>query len=197
MTSVAPTARSLSVPSSPIAVGAFLLFTALTLMIPSALTAQESEASVGPHLFDRVPELRVATTYGNSAGAAIITAAWYLPALRLTRANRFELAAGIIDDGDKANPFLFAGPVWARSNASERVFVEFSIGPAILSRSRVEGREIGGTLHFRSALAIGAAFGDHRDTRIALRIAHISNGGLQRTNPGLDFAGASFTIRIP
>ena len=173
--------------------GAFFLLVVTATWSPQAV-AQWSGTSVSSNPFAQVPEIRVATTYGNSADAAVLTVAWYLRAPRLTRASRLEIAAGIIDDGDKSNPFIFAGPVWAASSASERLFAEFSLGPALLSRSRVEGRELGGTFHFRSALALGAAFGDRRSTRIALRIAHISNGGLRRANPGLDYVGMSFVI---
>lgn len=194
MTLVAPTTRFTRVFSSPIVVGAFLLLLITIAIWPSRALADEGASIAGRTSFDMIPEIRLATTYGNSADAAVITAAWYIPAPRFTLANRFELSAGIIDDGDKPNPFLFAGPVWAKSTASERFYGEFSIGPALLSRSRVEGRELGGTFHFRSALALGVALGDRRDTRIALRVAHLSNGGLRRTNPGLDYVGLSLVV---
>ena len=197
MTPVAPTTRLNRAFSSPKVVGAFFVLLALIAGWPSALQADESRQSAGGRPFAMFPEVRVATTYGNSAEAAVLTAAWTVPAPRFMRANRFEVAAGIIDDGDKPNPFLFAGPVWAGTSASGRLFAEFSFGPALLSRSRVESRELGGTFHFRSALAIGAAVDDRRTTRIALRIAHLSNGGFRRTNPGLDYVGISFAARIP
>ena len=143
-----------------------------------------------------VPELRVATAFNSRFDADLVSAAWYTGVPRWTRAQRFEFAAGVIHGSATTRAFAFAGPDWQLTPARLDAFVEFSFGPTLLSGSTIDGHELGGNLHFRSALAVGRSFGRHRMTRIALRIEHISNGGLRDPNPGLDSIGLSFVSGI-
>jgi len=53
-------------------------------------------------------------------------------------------------------------------------------------------RELGGRLHFTSHIAGVLSFGRQRQHRIAVRLQHISNGGLSSTNPGVDMFGIEY-----
>lgn len=140
------------------------------------------------------PELRVATAYAGKFDADVYTAAWYVETPAWFRADRLELAAGIIDAADVSRPFAFAGPVWRVTSRTHGSFVEFSFGPTVIGGSTVDGRELGGNLHFRSAVVLGLANGRGRAPEVAIRVEHISNGGLRDHNPGLDSIGLSFVF---
>ena len=143
---------------------------------------------------DMFPELRFATALGNQSDVHLISAAWYGNAPDWTRALRIEYSVGAISDADKSRAFVFAGPVWELIGNGKPTYLEFSLGPTLLSGSTIDGRELGGNFHFRSALALGRTFGARRNMHLALRVSHISNGGLREPNPGLDFIGLSFTV---
>ena len=195
---VAPAADVPRASSSPSAAGAFchsqrtrpalpvlaLLFVMLASAVPSA-RAGVSQA---------YPELRVATAYAGKFDADLFTVAWYVGTPAWLRADRLELAAGVIVADDVSRPFAFAGPVWRAALGSRSPFVEFSFGPTVIGGSTVDGRDLGGNLHFRSAIAFGIAGGHGHAHEIAIRVEHVSNGGLQNHNPGLDSIGLSFVI---
>ena len=164
---------------------------AFPTIVALALTAlQLAPAAV----VETLPELRIATAYGSEADVNVFTAAWFGKAPQWTRANRLEFAAGIIHDSEVIRPFAFVGPVWRLDGGSRSPFVELSFGPTVLGGATVGGRDLGGNLHFRSALALGKAFGRRQAFRVALRVEHISNGGLREANPGLDSIGLSFAF---
>lgn len=143
---------------------------------------------------DTLPELRIATAYGSESDVDIFTAAWFGKAPRWTRANRLEFATGIIHDSEATRLFAFVGPVWRLEGGGRAPFVEFSFGPTVLGGATVGGRDLGGNLHFRSALALGKTFGRREAFQLAIRVEHVSNGGLREANPGLDSIGLSFAF---
>ncbi|MDJ0709530.1 MAG: acyloxyacyl hydrolase [Woeseiaceae bacterium] len=105
------------------------------------------------------------------------------------RADRLEFAVGAISDQNSDRLFLSLGPVWRLPISDGPAFVEFGISPTWIDGSILDGRDLGGNVHFTSAVAIGAAFGRHRNVSVSLRAQHTSNGGLSNTNPGLDMIG--------
>ena len=139
-------------------------------------------------------ELRIATAFGGYPGVQIFEAGWHRVAPAWTRASRLDVTIGAINDARQAQPFAAITPVWLLSRPGRNYFAEFSIGPAMLSGSKVAGRELGGNFHFRSSLAFGVTFGSRRAARLALRVSHISNGGTRGPNPGLDYVGISIAI---
>ena len=141
---------------------------------------------------DQLPELRIAQSFGGHFDAESVSVAWFGRAPSWTRASQFEYSTGVISGVDSSRLFAFAGPVWQLSDRSRRLYAEFSFGATLLDGSRIDGRELGGNFHFRSALALGMRIGRRDNARIALRLSHISNGGLRESNPGIDFIGVSF-----
>lgn len=158
------------------------------------VTLASSVPSARAATLQAYPELRVATAYAGKFDADVFTAAWYVETPAWIRADRLELAAGVIDAADASRPFAFAGPVWRVTSRRRSAFVEFSFGPTVIGGSTVDGRDLGGNLHFRSAVALGLAGGRGHTFDVAIRVEHVSNGGLRGDNPGLDSIGLSFVI---
>jgi hypothetical protein len=72
-------------------------------------------------------------------------------------------------------------------------FFELGFSPTVLAGTQFGSRNIGGHLHFSSSASIGHTLGKHNRSNIALRVQHISNRGLNSTNPGLDSVDLSFS----
>lgn len=109
---------------------------------------------------------------------------------RRLRAKRLEVAIGSITNSADSSAFVSIGPVWRLPIEHRRMFVEFGLSPTlIIGDSTFGGRDLGGNFHFTSSLSIGAAFGRFDALSVSLRAQHISNGGLNSTNPGIDMIG--------
>ena len=142
------------------------------------------------------PEVRIATTWNNVSDIRLLAAAWFSRAPSWTRASRMEFALGVIDGAGRARPFVSVGPVWRLNHPEAPAFVEFGFSPTALGGSSVGDEELGGNLHFTSSVAVGRDFDRGPLARIALRIQHLSNGGLRDRNPGLDLVGLTFVSRF-
>ena len=64
----------------------------------------------------------------------------------------------------------------------------FSIGAS----HEGEGKQLGGTLQFRSAVEFAYCFDDR--SRFGLQIGHLSNAGIYSDNPGTEFAILNFSV---
>ena len=122
-----------------------------------------------------------------------LAVAFHVPSPQALGIDRMEFAAGILEVDGTARPFASFGPVWQLPWGGHRWFAEFGFSPTVLSGSSPRGRDIGGNLHFTSSIAAGLRFGKFNDKAVALRFQHISNGGLNSTNPGLDMVGLNFS----
>tara|TARA_R110002020_G_scaffold336845_1_gene552304 strand:+ start:1326 stop:2546 length:1221 start_codon:yes stop_codon:yes gene_type:complete len=66
------------------------------------------------------------------------------------------------------------------------VYFNYSlIGPAYISKSRLDGLDIGEEATFQDFMGIGFLFGNKRLYNIDLKIAHYSNGNIFNDNPGV------------
>ncbi len=145
------------------------------------------------HSSELAPDvLHVGAATDKFGDTTSIAAGFDLPSPKLLRAQRTVLGIGWLSAPDKDRPFVSLGLVWRFPVTPERYFVEAGVSPTLLSGSYIDGRDLGGNLHFTSSASIGYRFGVSRRYSIALRIQHTSNGGLNRTNPGLDMIGLSF-----
>jgi hypothetical protein len=109
---------------------------------------------------------------------------------------RTEFAAGVISGHGDTRPFASVGPVWRLNGDEQPVFVVFGFTPTLLGGSTLGNQDLGGNLHFTSSLAIGREFGQRQQFLASLRIQHLSNGGLNSSNPGLDSIGVGFSGRF-
>ena len=88
------------------------------------------------------------------------------------------------------------GPVWRLPINNRLPYVELGFSPTLLTGSSLNGRDLGGNFHFTSSISIGATFGTRQNISLALRVQHMSNGGLSSTNPGLDTIGLNFAFNL-
>ncbi|MDJ0929118.1 MAG: acyloxyacyl hydrolase [Gammaproteobacteria bacterium] len=139
------------------------------------------------------PELRLwaSTAFGKFDDSHQFAAAFRLDGGRRFFVHRFEIAAGVLAASDHTRPFLSLGPVWRLPGSATRWFFELGISPTLLAGSVFEGRDLGGNFHFTSTATLGRYLGSTRRLQLAVRVQHISNGGLRSTNPGMDLAGVS------
>lgn len=136
-------------------------------------------------------ELRAAGGLGRFDRTWLVAAVFHSNTPRFLRAHRVEVATGLNGSGNRARPFVSAGPVW-RIGMPRRLFVELGFSPTLLGGSSFQGTDLGGNFHFTSSAAIGRDLG--RGRLIALRIQHTSNGSIRRVNPGINMAGLSITF---
>jgi len=115
---------------------------------------------------------------------------------RRLRARYLELAIGTISTSQENIAFVSLGPVWRLPIDSRSLFVELGLSPTLIAGSSFNGRDLGGNFHFTSSASIGATFGARENISIALRVQHISNGGLRSTNPGMDMIGLNLTFNL-
>ena len=125
----------------------------------------------------------------------------YAAVFKLGRPKRLlaqygDLTLGVITSPGDSRPFISLAPVWQAPLFGDNVAIKFSFGPTLIAGSTFDHRNLGGNLHFTSAVAIEAALGVRRSITLGLRIQHTSNGGLNSTNPGMDIVGLSFGYNL-
>ena len=77
------------------------------------------------------------------------------------------------------------------------LFVEGSIGARLLSHTRVAPeRSLSTAFQFSDMLGVGVQWGALGRSTLGLRYQHVSNLGIKRPNPGLDFGQLYYTHRF-
>lgn len=167
------------------------------LLTMSSLTLAENR-----QLYSSLPNYQsFQIRFGSSAGESVSTRqaafVFHAAAPRWLHANRLEFGIGAISQAEESRPFFSLGPVWrwVPTNVEVHWFIDFGFSPTLLGGTAFTGKDLGGNLHFTSSLAIGRQFGRRSASTISMRIQHMSNGGLNRLNPGVDMIALSFTYR--
>jgi len=155
-----------------------------------------STQSVDAMTADLAPQhFRVSVAADNVKNDWQYAVAYQLRPPRRLRARHLELAIGAIAATSQTHAFVSLGPVWqlplARGN--DRWLMQLGFSPTLLTGSTINGRDMGGKIHFTSSASFGATLGEQRTLSIALRVQHMSNGGINRTNPGLDMIGLTLS----
>ena len=113
---------------------------------------------------------------------------------------RWELAFGTLHEGSVDRVFVSGGPLWRftpwQDWRSARYVIDLGLNPTLLGGAKFSRIDLGGVVQFTSFVSAGARFGRDRETRVALRLQHISNGSLNSTNPGTDQFGLEFSHRF-
>ena len=136
-----------------------------------------------------------------------VIAGWTQPAplwqgaqWRLRLRHELELAAWRVP---KARDLLELGysPVLRRERplrgGQALLFVEGSIGARLLSHTRVAPeRSLSTAFQFSDMLGVGVQWGAQGRSTLGLRYQHVSNLGIKRPNPGLDFGQLYYTHRF-
>lgn len=75
-------------------------------------------------------------------------------------------------------------------------YVEAGVGPAVLSRTRLERLRFSIKFQFGSHIGCGVLFGKNHRYDIAYRFMHYSNADIRRPNYGMSFNVLQFAIRL-
>lgn len=98
--------------------------------------------------------------------------------------------ASITDEGAA---WIGAGAKWTTRDLFDGpLFVETSFMPGLYARG--DGPDLGGALHFRSALGVGYAF-DNGAT-LTISFDHRSNGDIEDLNPGLETLSLRYALTL-
>ena len=87
--------------------------------------------------------------------------------------------------------FASLGPVFRFERETSRLplFMELGFTPIVIDGSNYGESDLGTSLNFTSHVAFGLRFGRNKNNRVSLRYQHISNGGIDSTNPGVNMLG--------
>lgn len=138
---------------------------------------------------------RVAAAYHKFTGTSQVAATFRIRPPRRLHSEHLELAVGAITTSADSRPFVSFGPVWRWPIGDRYWHAELGFSPTLIAGSTFKDRDLGGALHFTSSASVGTTFGRRHAAALSLRIQHISNGGLNHANPGLDMIGLDFTWR--
>ena len=76
-------------------------------------------------------------------------------------------------------------------------FVEGGIGVRLLTHTRVSAEHrLSTAFQFADMLGVGMQFGPQARSTLGLRLQHLSNLGIKRPNPGIDFVQVYYTHRF-
>jgi len=113
--------------------------------------------------------------------------------------DRMELASGELGNGEDNSFFVSAGPSWRfnkRVLSSGLAFFELGTSPTWIENGDFGDESLGGHLFFTSNVQLGVHFGYRRELTLAVRVHHISNGGLASSNPGTDMVGVELSYAL-
>lgn len=145
-----------------------------------------------------VSEFRVTTAGDQFSGTVQAASVFHIEAAPSSRIqpNRIELGIGVFSNDTDTRPFVSLGPVWQLKGRNQQLYTELGFSPTFLGGSTFGDSDLGGNVHFTSSIAFGYDLNALRDAALTLRVQHISNGSLHRTNPGMDMVGLSFVNRF-
>lgn len=141
-------------------------------------------------------DYRVAAAGDKFEGTRLYAVTFKMRPPRRLRASHLELAVGSFSTSTEDRAFISYGPVWRLPIEHQSLFVELGFSPTLIGGSSINGRDLGGNLHFTSSIAIGATFGRREAVSLSLRAQHTSNGGLNETNPGIDMFGINIAFNF-
>ena len=76
-------------------------------------------------------------------------------------------------------------------------YLEGSLGVHLLSKRQINGdRDFSTAFQFGEFVGAGVLFGPRQNVGLALRLQHISNGGIKNPNPGLTFVSAALQYQL-
>ena len=92
--------------------------------------------------------------------------------------------------------FASLGPTLRLANDQWRipVFMDLGLSPTVIDGSSYGDRDFGTSFNFTSHIALGLRFGQAKNHVVKFRYQHISNGGLDEVNPGVNMIGVDVVL---
>jgi lipid A 3-O-deacylase len=113
------------------------------------------------------------------------------PATREWRlAGYWEFSAGIWDNKDESTADIGITPVFRIER--NRLYLEAAIGAHLVQAHISAHRSFSTALQFGDHLGAGMRFGERERFDFGIRVQHLSNGGISKPNPGINF----FLVRL-
>lgn len=110
---------------------------------------------------------------------------------------RLTLEAGHVMHGAYKRLFGSIGPSFRFSSLDpgKRWFTDVGLSPTAINGASFGDDDFGTPFNFTTFVGRGRRFGSDANLEIRIRYQHISNGGINHTNPGTNMAGIDFTFR--
>jgi lipid A 3-O-deacylase len=105
-------------------------------------------------------------------------------------AGYWEFSAGIWDNKDESTADIGITPVFRIER--NRFYVEAAIGAHLVQTHISAHRTFSTSLQFGDHLGAGWRFGEGERYDFGIRVQHLSNGGINKPNPGINF----FLVRL-
>jgi lipid A 3-O-deacylase len=83
-----------------------------------------------------------------------------------------------------------------QANALRGPYVEAGLGAHLLSRSQIGDKRLSTSFHFGSHAGVGYRFGERGQFDVGYRFQHLSNAGIKKPNPGINFNQIRFVYRF-
>jgi lipid A 3-O-deacylase len=110
--------------------------------------------------------------------------------------SSLSLELGRFSRDSEDRNFVSIGPSIRLTNDNWRkpFFVDLGLSPTVIDGSSYGDKEFGTSFNFTSHVALGMSFGKQKNHSVRLRYEHISNGGLDEANPGVNMIGIDFVL---
>ncbi len=76
------------------------------------------------------------------------------------------------------------------------VFLEGGVSPTLMDRRHYLGKDFGSDIEFISHVVAGVSFGRDDHGSLGVRVEHMSNASISRTNPGVNMVGLQASYRF-
>ncbi len=108
----------------------------------------------------------------------------------------FEI--GRFNQGSENRYFASLGPTLRLAADRWRVplFMDLGLSPTVIDGSTYGDQDFGTSFNFTSHIALGLRFGRTKNHVVKLRYQHISNGGINNINPGVNMVGIDFSFSV-
>lgn len=174
-------------------VGTALLLGTLTTLAPAAPTGLDWSVVAAHATTDGVHKA------GLIAGWARPDPLWQGSRWQLALRHEVELSFWRARRGQNVVEFGYS-PVLRMERPTARgnlFFVEASIGVRGLSHTRVSAdRDMGSHYQFSDVLGAGWQWGPDGRSTLGVRFQHLSNGGIKKPNPGINFGQVYYRQRF-
>jgi len=113
-----------------------------------------------------------------------------------TTSLKFSFEAGRFARVSENRYFVSLGPNLRLENDAWKVplFFDLNVSPTVIGGSTYGDDDLGTSLNFSSYIGLGIKLGRTKRHELRLRYQHISNGGIDDTNPGVNMVGLDFVF---
>jgi lipid A 3-O-deacylase len=119
---------------------------------------------------------------------------WEIGGFHFTVVGEAHVAYWDIRESGAVNPNIWEFGLtpmfrFIKSSGWFRPYVEAGVGVRILSHVReTQDRTFSTAFQFADVVGVGAQFGAHQNYQAGFRFQHLSNGGIEHPNPGINFS---------